>query len=129
MGRVVHFEIHAENPERASKFYQQVFGWEFHKWEGPMEYWLIKTGPAGSLGIDGGLIKRPAATPAAGCGLNAFACTIDVANLDAAMEKALEQGAQVALPKMPVPGIGWLAYILDPEGNTVGLMQNDPNAA
>ena len=53
MPRPVHFEIPAENPERAMKFYQAVFGWSFQKWDGPMPYWLITTGPASEPGITG----------------------------------------------------------------------------
>ncbi|HEX2787098.1 MAG TPA: VOC family protein [Ignavibacteria bacterium] len=34
MGRVVHFEIHVDDVNRASKFYSDIFGWEFNKWEG-----------------------------------------------------------------------------------------------
>ncbi|MGB8934825.1 MAG: VOC family protein [Candidatus Nitrosopolaris sp.] len=44
MPRVVHFEIVADNPERAIKFYKEVFGWEFKKWDGPQDYWFVKTG-------------------------------------------------------------------------------------
>ena len=57
MPRVVHFEIHAENPDRAIAFYQTVFGWQFQKWAGPMDYWLIKTGSDEERGINGGLIR------------------------------------------------------------------------
>jgi predicted enzyme related to lactoylglutathione lyase len=35
----------------------------------------------------------------------------------------------MAVPKMPIPGIGWLAYVKDTEGNLVGVMENDPSAA
>ena len=55
MPRVVHFEIHAADPERAVNFYQTLFGWTFQKWEGPMDYWLIVTGPDDQRGINGGL--------------------------------------------------------------------------
>src|SRR5262245_2829618 len=58
MPRVIHFEIHAEKPERAVAFYSKLFGWEFTKWGGPMEYYLVKTGPDGQPGINGGMIKR-----------------------------------------------------------------------
>ena len=37
MPRVVHFEFAAEDPQRAVKFYERVFGWKIDKWEGPME--------------------------------------------------------------------------------------------
>src|SRR5918993_4170444 len=66
MGRVVHFEIHAENPERAIAFYRELFGWEFTRWEGPMPYWLIRTGGAGEPGIDGGLMQRRGGGPTDG---------------------------------------------------------------
>ena len=58
MSRVVHFEIHAGDPERAINFYEKLFGWTFQKWEGPMPYWLVITGPDDQRGINGGLIKR-----------------------------------------------------------------------
>ena len=58
MPRVVHFEIHAGDPERAVNFYQTLFGWNFQKWEGPMPYWLITTGPDDQRGINGGLVQR-----------------------------------------------------------------------
>ncbi len=44
MPRVVHFEIYADQPERAIKFYQDVFGWNFQKWNGPYDYRLVTTG-------------------------------------------------------------------------------------
>ena len=48
MPRPIHFEIPADQPERASAFYRDVFGWQFRKWDGPMPYWLITTGPRAS---------------------------------------------------------------------------------
>ena len=63
MPRVIHFEIHAEQPERAVRFLESVFGWTFNKWPGPMDYWLIKTGDEGERGIDGGLLRRIGESP------------------------------------------------------------------
>jgi predicted enzyme related to lactoylglutathione lyase len=128
MPRVIHFEIHAENPERAVDFYKKVFGWSFQKWGGPMDYYLVTTGEAGQPGINGGLMRRQGPPPADGQPVNAYVCTIDVPNIDEFSSKALAAGARVALPKMPVPGIGWLAYFKDTEGNIFGMIQNDPNA-
>jgi predicted enzyme related to lactoylglutathione lyase len=127
MSRVVHFEVHAENPERAASFYTELFGWQFTKWEGPIEYWMIVTGE-GNEGINGGLTRRRGPAPTKGQPLNAYSCTVDVADLDASLAKSGPLGAQVALPKMAIPGVGWLAYIIDTEGNILGLMQNDPAA-
>ena len=128
MPRVVHFEIHADNPERAVAFYSKVFGWTLKSWGGPVEYWVITTGAASERGIDGGLLRRRTPPPAEGQAVNSYVCTIDVPNLDEFQKKALAAGAQVALPKMPVPGIGWLAYFKDTEANIFGMIQSDPNA-
>jgi uncharacterized protein len=105
MARVVHFEIHADNPERAVAFYRKTLGWEFTKWEGPMEYWLIVTGPDGQPGINGGLLRRHG--PINGDSVIAYVCTVDLPSIDEYTKRATEAGGQVALPKMPVPGIGW----------------------
>jgi uncharacterized protein len=126
MPRVVHFEIHAADPDRAVNFYKTLFGWEFQKWEGPMEYWLITTGPNEQPGINGGLVRRQGEID--GQAVIAYVCTVDVENLDASVEKVVNNGGQIALPKMPIPGMGWLAYCKDTEGNIFGMMQGDPNA-
>lgn len=121
MGRVVHFEIPADNPERAVKFYTKAFGWEIKKWEGPMEYWLVMTGPTDQLGIDGGLMRR---NPMVKSTVN----TVDVASLDEAMKKVVAGGGKIVQPKTAVPGVGWMCYCADTEGNLFGMMQSDTSA-
>ena len=128
MPRVIHFEIHAAEPERALAFYEKVFGWGFTKWEGPMPYWLVKTGEEGERGIDGGLMVRQGPPPEEGQPVNAYVCTLDVPDLDAYLKRALDAGGTLAVPKMPIPTVGWLAYVKDTEGNIVGLMQADEKA-
>jgi uncharacterized protein len=129
MPRPIHFEIQAADPARAIAFYESLFGWSFKKWEGPMPYWLVTTGPEGTPGINGGLHARMDATaPAAGQAVNAFVCTVDVDNVDAYGAKATRAGAVICVPKMPIPGVGWLVYAADTEGNLFGMMQNDPAA-
>ena len=122
MSRVVHFEIPADDPERSIKFYETVFGWTFEKWKGPIEYWLVMTGPEDQPGIDGGLTRRT--DPEIG-----VENTIDVSSLDEALSKIQTNGGEVIRPKMAVPGVGWMAYIKDTEGNTFGLMESDPTVA
>ena len=126
MPRVVHFEIHAADPARGSKFYEKVFGWTFQKWEGPMEYWLITTGSDDQPGINGGLLPRRGEID--GEAVIAYVCTVDVADLDASIATVAANGGTMAVPKMPIPGMGWLAYCKDTEGNIFGMMQSDPNA-
>jgi predicted enzyme related to lactoylglutathione lyase len=126
MPRVVHFEIHAAEPDRAVRFYRELLGWEITRWEGPMEYWIVRTGEG--PGIDGGLLRRQGGGPAPGQPVNAYVCTVDVPDLDDAIARGTSLGAAVAVPRMAVPGLGWLAYITDPEGNILGMMQMDPSA-
>jgi predicted enzyme related to lactoylglutathione lyase len=127
MPRPVHFEIHAENPERAIRFYGDCFGWKFTKVDvGAMPYWLIATGEG--PGIDGGLVPRGGPGPADFTPVGAFPCTIDVPHIDEYIAKIGQAGGREALAKMAVPGVGWLAYFKDTEGNVFGIMQNDPAA-
>lgn len=128
MPRAVHFEVHATDPERMIRFYTDLFGWKFQKLGGPVEYWVITTGPDSAPGINGGLMRRRGAAPADGQAVNAFVCTLDVPSVDEALGRLAAAGGTVALPKMPVPGIGWLAYIKDPDGNILGIMQADAAA-
>ena len=127
MARVIHFEIHADNPERAIAFYTKTFGWEFSKWDGPTPYWLVTTGPTGEPGINGGLIPRQC--PVDGQAVIAYVCTIGVTSVDESVTQSLANGGTVAMPKFPIPTMGWLAYCKDPEGNIFGMMEKDPNAA
>src|SRR5688572_22269963 len=108
MSRVVHFEVYAKDTARALKFYESTLGWQFSKWDGPAEYWMIKTGPDEAPGINGGLMERP--YPVEGEAVNAFVCTVDTTDLDALVATVTENGGTLAVPKMPVPGVGWLAY-------------------
>jgi predicted enzyme related to lactoylglutathione lyase len=128
MHRPIHFEIHAENPQRAMQFYTALFGWTFSKWEAPQDYWLIKTGEAGMPGIDGGLLPRRGSGPTPMQAPNAFVCTVDVADVEAAIRKVGDVGGRIVVAKMPIPTVGWLAYAHDTEGNIFGIMQMDANA-
>jgi predicted enzyme related to lactoylglutathione lyase len=125
MARVVHFEIHASDPERAARFYEAVFGWRFNH-IAAIDYWMISTG-AGP-GIDGGMLRRRGDPPAQGQAVNAHMCTIGVDDLAAAMDAALKAGATVALPRMAIPNVGHVAYLIDTEGNIFGVFQDDPKA-
>jgi len=126
MPRVVHFEIHADDPERAMRFYSSVFGWEFREWKGPYEYWVVRTGPDEEPGINGGLMRRQAAGEATS--IIAFVCSIDVPSVDEYAARVSAGGGSIAIPKTALPGVGWLAYARDTEGNLIGLAQEDPEA-
>jgi predicted enzyme related to lactoylglutathione lyase len=122
MPRVIHFEMYTDDPERVRKFYQDVFGWQFNKWTGPQEYWLVTTGGEGEPGINGGMMRpRPGQSPGT---IN----TIGVPSLDQFIKKIEQQGGTICVPKMAIPGVGWLAYAQDPTGNVFGVLEPDTNA-
>ena len=121
MPRVVHFEIEAERPEQIIKFYEQIFGWKVEKWDGPIEYWLITTGPENEPGIDGGLSRISDGEPST---VN----TIEVPSVDEYIKKVESNGGSIVRPKMAVPGVGWMAYFKDPDGNMFGMMEKDESA-
>jgi predicted enzyme related to lactoylglutathione lyase len=121
MPRVIHFEISADDPERAAAFYRDVFGWTIQKWEGPVDYWLVQTGEKGTPGIDGGMFLRK--------GPVGHVNTIDVPSIDEFLSKIEAHGGTVVLAKRAVPGVGWHAYAKDTEGSIFGVMQNDPTAS
>lgn len=122
MNRVVHFEIQADDIERAKKFYQEVLGWKIDqvmtKEEGGMDYWGITTGDS-VPGINGGLYKREAS----GEKFYLYDCTVDVPDIDAAVEAVKKNGGTITSEKAEIPGVGWFAGAKDTEGNRFGLMQ------
>ena len=128
MNRVVHFEIHASQLDRMQEFYQSVFGWNIQDM-GPAKgnFRVIVTGKdePGSRwsGINGGLPPRHGAGPKGGEPVNAFVCTIEVADIDETLKKIETAGGTIATDKMEVPGVGTLAYRKDPEGNIFGVLQ------
>ena len=114
--RIVHFEIPANQPKALTEFYGSLFGWKFVKapLPGPV-YWLCDTGPDGP-GINGAVMQRQHPQ-------QPWMNYVDVASIDAAIERATSLDAKVALPKTPVPGAGAYAAIMDPQGNICGLWE------
>jgi uncharacterized protein len=131
VSRVVHFEIQADDVERAKAFYAAAFDWSFQDYGAVAgsTYWGVVTGPDDQPGINGGLLGRPAPVPAEGQGTNAYVCTMQVDDYDETERRILAAGGRVALPKMALTGLAWQGYYLDTEGNTFGIHQPDPDAA
>jgi predicted enzyme related to lactoylglutathione lyase len=120
---IVHFEIPADDVEKLRKFYSELFGWKIEKMPGPVEYWGIATVPVNEKGmpqrpgVNGGMMKRqnPEHKP-----VNYIA----VESVDDYVKKIEALGGRVIAPKMEVPGIGWWALALDPEGNQFAILQS-----
>jgi predicted enzyme related to lactoylglutathione lyase len=123
MPKVIHFDLYAEDPARASKFYTDTFGWKFEKWDDPemkMEYWLVMTGPDGKPGINGGMSKKS--------GMPRNVLTIDVPDIDEYVEKIKDNGGEIMMEKTAIPKVGWFATFKDSEGELMSIMQTDMEA-
>jgi uncharacterized protein len=120
--RVIHFEIQADDIQRAKSFYENVFNWEIKQWmkaeESGMDYWGLVTGPDGTPGINGGLYQRPPENR-----LATFDCTVQVDDIDKAIEDVKKNGGIIRGEKMEIPAVGWFVGGTDTEGNRFGIMQ------
>ena len=119
---VAHFDIAADDVERARRFYEQVFGWRFEAW-GPPDFYLIQTGPASNPGIHGSLSKR--SKPVGDGGRSAFECTISVEDLAPIKTAVVAGGGKIVLDDHEIVGVGTLIRFEDTEGNVVCAMRYD----
>jgi uncharacterized protein len=122
MNRITHFELASSDLEKTAAFYRAVFGWKVEKWDGPVDYWLVDTNKGDQPGINGGLMET-------GGQFRGTINTIEVDDIDAAIEKVLAHGGEIVLPKDAIPGIGYQAYFTDNTGILLGLHQADPGAS
>ncbi len=115
MPRVVHFEIPADDPERAIEFYNKVFGWKIEKWEGPFDYWLVTTGEEDEPGINGAINTREMGQMVKN--------VIGVENFDEYAQKIEKAGGKMLMDKQTIPGVGSMASFEDSEGNLLVIME------
>ncbi len=123
MDSVVHFEIPAKDPKRASAFYSKAFGWQIDQYP-DFEYWSLGTTPSdnGRMptspgAINGGMGKKGKTAP------ENVTITIGVADIDATLESVKKLGGKVTMKKTPIGDMGFNAYFQDTEGNVIGLYQ------
>jgi predicted enzyme related to lactoylglutathione lyase len=121
MGRVVHFEIHATDMDRAERFYADVFGWEVQKFDGPVDYRLLNTGANSDTGIDGALVERRDGRD--GDAVIAYVCTIQVDDIDSTEKQVAQAGGEQVVDRRDIPQVGQLSYFKDTEGNIFGALQ------
>ncbi len=123
MPTIVHFDIASEDPQRAKKFYQSLFDWKMASPPGMEGYYLVGTKDLeGKDSVGGGLGKRMDPS-------QKITCYFGVDSLEAYTAKIRELGGTVVVPKISVPGWGYMANCIDTEGNAFGLWQDDKNAA
>ncbi len=122
-GKVVHFEIPADNVERAKTFYLKAFGWQINQYPG-MDYHMVGTAPSDKNGmptepgaINGGMTKRQ--DP-----VKNTVITVDASDIESSLKNIEKLGGKVVQKKQAVADMGFTAYFKDSEGNVVGLWQS-----
>lgn len=124
MARVVHFEIHAHDPEVLINFYRAVFRWDILPWDDVRPpYWVVTTGPSSEPGINGGIVRQGSLPGGIGSLI-----TIQVPTLNYALLAVRDHGGSEVVPKTALVGGGWQAFCRDPEGNVFGVYQKDERA-
>ncbi len=118
MPTIVHFEIPADDVDRARKFYTDLFDWEIKKVP-EMDYWMVTT--SGEKQVDGGMMKKQDPN-------QPITNYIDVSSIDEYAAKVEKLGGKVVMPKTAVPTMGWFAVCLDTENNVFALWQSDKTA-
>lgn len=123
---IVHFEIPAKDVEKLKNFYVDLFGWKMEKYPGPSSYYLIETVPVDEKmnllrpGVNGGLFDTKDSTMPGEAKPTNY---ISVESVEEYSKKIEKLGGKIVVPKMEIPGIGWWALALDPEGNHFGLLE------
>ena len=117
---IAHFDIQADDIERARRFYQRVFGWRFEAW-GPPDFYMIHTGSAEDPGIHGSLSKRH--EPVAGSGRVGYECTVSVDDLGAIKAAIVANGGKILLDEYEIVGVGTMIRFDDSEGNSACAMR------
>lgn len=121
---ITHFEIPADNVERAKKFYEKIFDWKIEKYNKDGEYWMVMTTEVEDDGwtpkepgvINGGLVKREKPN-------EPFLNYITVDSIDKICKIIEKNGGTIIIPKKEMGEWGWWATFKDTEGNIFGLYE------
>ena len=115
MSKVVHFEIHSKNIDKAKDFFSKVFDWNFDRWGGPKNYWLLNT-PESEL---------KATIIEAVDDLQGVINTVEVSSVDDTLKKVESNGGKVLVKKTAVESTGFIAYFSDVDGNVFGIVEKN----
>ena len=116
MAKVVHFEIHSKNIDKAKDFFSKVFNWEFDRWGGPKNYWLLNSDDENS--IKATIIDTTSE-------LQGVINTIEVFSIDETLEKVVKLGGKILLKKTLVENTGYIAYFSDLDSNVFGIVEKN----
>ena len=123
--KMTHFAIHIDDIERAKSFYEEVFEWGFASY-GPPDFLQIKADKTENGELIGALQSRtysPLSEKIIG-----LECTISVESVDEIIQRVINNGGQILMPKTAIPYVGWITKFLDTEGNLICAMESDNSA-
>jgi predicted enzyme related to lactoylglutathione lyase len=126
---VSHFEIYASDPKKLADFYTKMFDWKITEFP-QMDYIMVSSGETDEQGmlkqpgaINGGIARRPE-----GFSINGAVNYSMVDSIEESIERARSLGAKLTKEKTAVPGMGWFAMFVDPEGNNFAVFKADSEA-
>lgn len=119
---IAHFEIFADDVERARRFYERVFSWRFEA-GGPPDFYYISTGPEPEQGVSRGLIAKRQQGPASSGNINAIRVTVSVESIRDIAAAIQSAGGTLRSSIIDIPGVGELVEFADTEGNIACAMQ------
>ncbi|HTB79338.1 MAG TPA: VOC family protein [Opitutaceae bacterium] len=119
---LIWFEIPADDPKRAQKFYGTLFGWKIapHPASSGIEYWHLDTG-GHDASPDGGMMARMYPT-------HTITTYFNVPSVNRAVAKVKKLGGKIIRPRMPVPKMGYFAICKDTENNVFAVWEINPKA-
>lgn len=123
MNKVMHFDIHASNADKTREFYEAVFDWKCNSYAGAEEFYQISTSEGEVIGAISGRKYNPDLKNIYG-----FECSISVDDVEDTIRAVEKAGGKTLMPRTAIPGVGWIAKFLDPDGNLFCAIKYDKSA-
>ena len=123
MNRLMHFDIHSSNTENSKEFYESVFDWKCNSYSGAEDFFQISASDGSVIGAISGRKYNPDSKDIFG-----YECSISVDDVNATIEAVERAGGTTLMARTAIPGVGWIAKFLDPEGNLFCAITYDREA-
>jgi uncharacterized protein len=114
---IVWCEIYVQDMDRAKRFYESVFEVKLEKLESPdLEMWAFPM-TMDTVGASGALVKMDGVESGGSVTIPYFHCDEVAVESD----RVVNAGGKIHKPKMSIGKYGFMALVVDTEGNTIGL--------
>jgi uncharacterized protein len=114
---IVWCEIYVQDMDRAKQFYEDVFEVKLEKLESPeIEMWAFPMAME-AVGASGALVKMDGVKSGGNSTIPYFHCD----EVAVELERVVTAGGKIHTPKESIGQYGFMALVVDTEGNTIGL--------